>query len=140
MKMSLHALQSGGSDGQRQSQQLRQNEPEWNLGDAGRVNLDNEDNSTFNSETSESFSSGSDDDFREAEDKGECCLTNMVGNRILSIAKVAKVLQRHTCCCRCAFHNHKNYIKDFLDFCKEYEERVAQEEQRELFMSRTQRL
>ena len=103
-------------------------EPVWNFGDAGRINLENEDNSSLSSDSSNSLSSGSDDDFGEAEDKDESFLTNMVSNRILPISKVIKVLQRHTCCHQCAFCNHKKYIENFPEFYKDYEERVQQEE------------
>ena len=74
------------------------------------------------------------------EDKEECCLTIMVGNRSITIAKLAKVLRCNTCCRKCAVKKHKAYISEFLAFCKAHEEQLEMEEHLEFFMSRTQRL
>ena len=74
------------------------------------------------------------------EEEDKTCLTNLVGNRIIPVGKLAKVLRKDTFCQRCAVRNHKAYITTFPKFCKEEEEKVALEDIRQLFLSQTQRL
>ena len=141
-KRELAALRAGGVGGLARG---NKDAEEWKLDNTLHpkrrdhlVDLDADD-SSYSSESSAS-SVYSEENFGIVEEEDETCLTDMVGNRILPVGKVAKVLRKDTCCRRCAVRNHKTYITKFLKFCKEEEEKVALEESRQLFLSRTQRL
>ena len=136
--MELLALQPGGS-GRRPRDQGLGNETQWRLCEEITGNDDDE---SWSSNSSYGSSSEDDDDLAsfEEEEETESCLTDLVGNRILPVGKIAKIFREVVCCKKCAVRNHKSYMKDFLDFCQQHKADVAQEERRQLFHLRTQRL
>ena len=116
-KVELAGLLAGGAGGLFQTQARK--ETKWNLDNlCGKVVDDDNDDSSFSSSESSATSDYDEEDFGVVEDEEECCLTDIVGNRIIPVGKLAKVLRRDTCCRKCAVKNHKAYIAEFLAFCK----------------------
>ena len=62
------------------------------------------------------------------------------GKCIVPINKIVEVLWTKVTCKRCVLQNHKKIIKEFLDFCKKYEENVDLEEATLYFRSQTDQL
>ena len=63
-------------------------------------------NSSFSSSAPLASSDYNKEDFRVVEEKEECCLNDMVGNRILPVGNLAKVLLRDTCYQNFTAKNH----------------------------------
>ena len=141
MKLELLRLQSGGVGGSRRSV-VSGNETNWKFNVPPPLNPhDDDDDDESYSDDSSSSSVHSDEDFGVVEEEDECCLTDLKGNRIVSIDQLAKILRTEVCCRRCAVRNHKTHMSDFLAFAKKYEEMVLDEaEKDDQLMSRGQEL
>ena len=105
----------------------RNKEPRWNLS-SRKVDDEEDSGSSWSSVDSDDISSVELDDFGEPEEEEETCLTNLVGNIILPVGWIVKVLQDHICCRRCAVQNHMSHISAFLFFCKEFNKKGEREE------------
>ena len=132
-RLEMIALEEGGAGGRRGNK--RKEESSWNLLKPAEEDSDDDD-SDFS--TLSDISEGDDDE--DWDEKEDLHVSNMTGNRILQVDKLASILKEHMCCRKCAVHNHTNHMRRFLQFTKEYEDKMKREEYDTLFHSRLDRL
>ena len=134
-KLDLINLSSGGSGGRRKPDE----ENDWKMDKCqNKLQFDK----CFDGEDDSSFSSSSisSDESLEFEEKEENCITDMQGNRIISVGKFTAAVKKSMCCKKCAIDGHRKYIQDFLHFAKEYEEKIQREEASIFFQDKIERL
>ena len=68
------------------------------------------------------------------------CITDLKGNRILPVKEIVMAINRSMCCKKCAIAGYHQYLRDFLAFTDEHEERIKREEDEKWFDSRNDRL
>ena len=85
---------------------------------------DNDDDDSLYSLLSAS-SSEDDVEYDVMEDE---CITDLKGNRILPVKEIVTAIDRSMCCRKCAIAGHRQYLRDFLAFTDEHEERMKREE------------
>ena len=125
-RLEMIALEEGGAGGRRGNK--RKEESSWNLLKPAEEDSDDDD-SDFS--TLSDISEGDDDE--DWDEKEDLHVSNMTGNRILQVDKLASILKEHMCCRKCAVHNHTNHMRRFLQFTKEYEDKMKREEYDNLF-------
>ena len=55
-------------------------------------------------------------------------ISELEGDRFIPIGKIVNVIENHMCCARCAEVQRTVELKDFVSFCKRYEDYIAEEE------------
>ena len=80
-----------------------------------------------------------DDELDEMEIEAKC-ISHLEGNRLLPIGKIINAVGNNMCCSRCALANHNAMMKEFINFCAAYEEKIEKTENEMIFYSKTERL
>ena len=57
------------------------------------------------------------------------CVSDMIGNQIVKIDRIPRVIKENMCCKKCAMVGHTKYIAQFLKFSHQHERDVELEEQ-----------
>ena len=137
MKLELLSLRSGGSNGR-----FVNEDDQWTFSSIDtrtRFIAGNESDSD-----SSDFSTGS--SFEEEEDielefdeMESNCIRHLKGNRILEIEKICEILEKKTVCRKCAIQGHTNRMKDFIAYTVEYENKIKEEEDDEIFYTKKDR-
>ena len=79
-----------------------------------------------------------DDDLDDMEIEAKC-ISDLEGNCLLPIGKIINAISNNMYCSRCAVSNHNAMMKDFIDFCTAYEEKIEKADNEILFYSKTER-
>ena len=87
------------------------------------------------------YSSGvSDDESLDCDEVEGECVTDLKGNRIVAVSKLATAIKKSMCCKKCAVAGHQQYMQDFLTFTDTHEEKVKKEEGEKWFRNMDERL
>ena len=131
-KLALANLSSGGCGGKNQLV----NDSKWTLERESDVESDSE----YSESDSEKDEEVDDESDGEADELEMNCVSDLDGIRLLPIGKVVNAITNNMVCAQCAQADRKAKLKHFLEYCSEYEQSIAKEEEEKLFYSRQERL
>ena len=103
--------------------------------DVDSEQMSGDDDSSYSSVSSIDSDEEVDEDNFEEEDF-DSCVIDMIGNRIVPINSLSNIVRKNCCCRRCAVNNHRKYVNDFIQFTKDYDDRIKMEESSMLFGSK----